>query len=80
MCVCILSWSSYIRYYTLLNVFLEAKEATLNFFLFFFFKDLFIIYLWLRRVLLAAHGIFVEACGIFCCGTQAFPCGAWASL
>ena len=33
----------------------------------------FIIYFWLRQVLVATCGIFVEACGIF-------PCGARASL
>ena len=29
----------------------------------FIFKDLFIIYFWLCRVLVAARGMFVEACG-----------------
>ena len=29
------------------------------------------IYFWLHQVLVAAHGIFIETCGIFCCGTQA---------
>ena len=26
---------------------------------------------WLHRVLVVAHGIFVEACRVFCCGVQA---------
>ena len=46
-------------------------------------KDLFIIYFiyfWLRQVLVAAHRIFVDACGIFCCGTRALRHSAQASL
>ena len=49
-----------------------------NFLFFFFFKKRFIyylfiylIYFWLCRVLVAARGIFVEACEIFRCGTRA---------
>ena len=52
-------------------------------FYFYFFKILLLIYLfylfihfWLRRVLVVARGIFVEACGIFPCGTPALHCGA----
>ena len=49
--------------------------ATLTFFFNKFLKNILFIYLffWLRRVLVAARGVFVEACGIF-------RCGAWASL
>ena len=48
-----------------------------------FFKDLLFIYLinfWLHQVLVAAHGIFVEARGIFRCNAWALHCGARASL
>ena len=38
-----------------------------------YFIYLFIYLFWLRRVLVAACGIFIEACGMF-------RCGAWASL
>ena len=49
-----------------------------------FFKDLlFIIYLliyfWLCRVLVAAHGVFVAACRIFSCGMWALCCSVRAS-
>ena len=30
----------------------------------------------LHRVLVAAHGIFIEVRGIFCCGARALHCGA----
>ena len=41
---------------------------------------IYFIYFWLRRVLVAACRIFVEARGIFPCGTRALRCGALASL
>ena len=37
------------------------------FFLIYFFLSFFIF--WLPRVLVMVHGIFAEACGIFCCST-----------
>ena len=40
----------------------------------YFFKYLF-IYLWLCRVLVVAHGIFVAACGLLSCGRRALSCG-----
>ena len=43
---------------------------------------LFIYLIWLRRVLVAARGIFIEACGIFRCGAQAslvVACGLLSS-
>ena len=39
-------------------------------FLFIFLKII-LFYFWLRWVLVAAHRIFVEACGIFCSGMRA---------
>ena len=36
-----------------------------SFFFFFLKIYLLFLYFWLRRVLAAAHGIFVEACGLF---------------
>ena len=38
------------------------------------------VFFWLRQVLVAAHRIFVEACGIFRYSVQALHCGAQASL
>jgi len=38
-------------------------------FLFFFLKKKY-LFIWLHQVLVAAHGIFVSACGIFHCGTR----------
>ena len=38
------------------------------------------LFIWLCRVLVAAHGIFVAARRIFCCGVWALHCGTWASL
>ena len=40
----------------------------------------FIIYFWLRQVLVAARGIFIEACGIFHCGERALHFSTRASL
>ena len=37
-------------------------------------------FFWLYRVLAAVLGIFVAACGIFCCNERALRCGTWASL
>ena len=45
----------------------------------FFSIYLFIYYLsWLHRVLVAAHGIFVVACGLLSCGRQTLSCGMHA--
>ena len=35
-----------------------------------FLKNIY-LFIWLRRVLVAVRGVFVEAYGIFCCGTRA---------
>ena len=43
----------------------DVTAATIQSNKFFFFNDLLFIYFWLCRVLVAAHGIFVEACRIF---------------
>ena len=51
----------------------ECLDFSLTFLVFFFV-------FWLHQVLVAARGIFVEACGIFCCGEQALRCSVWASL
>ena len=42
--------------------------TTFFFFLrFIYYLFIYLIYFWLHQVLVAAHGIFVETCGIFCC-------------
>ena len=51
----------------------------------FFFKDLFIIYIfiyfWLCRVLVAAHGIFFAAWGLFVVARSLLSsCGRWVFL
>ena len=38
----------------------------------FFSPPLFLKFMWLHRVLVAGHGIFVETCGMFPCDAQAF--------
>ena len=47
-----------------------------------FFKKYIYLFIWLRQVLVEAHGIFVAtcgifiaACGLFSCGMQALSCG-----
>ena len=53
---------------------------------FFFFLKMYLfilfyfIYFWLHWVLVAAHRIFVEACGIFCCGARALRVACGFSL
>ena len=41
---------------------------------------IFILLFWPRQVLVATHGIFVEACRIFRCAARTLCCGARASL
>ena len=46
---------------------------------FIYYLFIYFIYFWLHRVLVAARGIFVVACGIFSCGTELLSsCGAQA--
>ena len=47
---------------------------------FIYYLFLYLIYFWLLRVLAAAWGIFVEACGTHRCGARALCCGVRASL
>ena len=35
------------------------------------------LFIWLRRVLVAARGSFVAACGIFSCSIRTLSCGMW---
>ena len=54
---------------------LEAgKQGAISFLFFFPFKIyylfIYLIYFWLRWVLVVACGIFAEACGIFRCGAR----------
>ena len=85
------SASAYKNIKDLFKKLLYIKFSFFNSFLFLKKKDvlfIFLIYFWLCRFLVAARGIFVEACAIFRCGMRACHCfslvvalrlhGAWA--
>ena len=69
LCVCLL-------HYVFLKFTHVVACCSSCFLIFIYFPFLF----WLRRVLVAAHRIFVEACEIFRCGAQSLHCGVRASL
>ena len=68
------------KYMFIANIFLQSVAGLLSLLMvsfveqkFLIFKNyLFIYLLWLRRVLIAARGVFIVACGVFSCSMWTF--------
>ena len=65
--ISVLHFSVYRAFISLVKFIPEFWCVFLRFILLF----IYLTYCWLCWVLVAAHGIFVEACEIFCCSVQA---------